>query len=221
VFRRNLKSVDLRSDESGFTLVELIVAMTIFAIFLSMLVASVIGITRASSRTQLLTQSSSAVLAVFQNLDRQIRYANAINFPGVGPSGARYIEFRTGADSSPSGVTTCTQWRINPATKSIQSRTWQDVTGAVASGWSTKITTVVDLGGANYPFKMIPAAVNGSAMQQLVLSVSSGTDLITPGAAISSTFVARNSSIQSPSNPNVIVAGTSDTPVCLASGSRP
>ena len=215
------RRVDVSSDETGFTLVELIVAMAVFAIFLTMLVASVIGITRASSRAQLLTQSSSSVLAVFQNLDRQIRYANAINFPGTGASGARYVEFRTGADSSASGVTTCTQWRFNPTTKTIQSRQWQDVTGAVATAWSTKITTVVDLGGATYPFQMIPAAVNGSAMQQLILSVSSGTDLTTPGAAISTTFVARNSSIQSPSNSNVVVAGTSDTPVCLATGSRP
>jgi prepilin-type N-terminal cleavage/methylation domain-containing protein len=216
-----IRRIAIRSDDSGFTLVELIVAMAVFAIFLTMLIASVIGITRASSRAQLLTQSSSSVLAVFQNLDRQIRYANAINFPGTGASGARYVEFRTGSDSSSSGVTTCTQWRFNPTTKTIQSRQWPDVTGATATAWSTKITTVVNLGGATYPFQMIPAAVNGSAMQQLVLSVSSGTDLTTPGAAISTTFVARNSSIQSPSNSNVVVAGTSDTPVCLATGSRP
>jgi len=211
----------LGSEESGFTLVELLAAMVIFSIFLAILLSSVIGIARATGRAQLLAQSSSAVLVVFQGLDRQIRYANAINFPGTGSSGARYVEFRTGADSSSAGVVTCTQWRFVPSTKLIQSRQWPDVTGAIASAWGTKISTVVDLGGTNYPFKMVPAAIGASAMQQLVLTVSSGTDLVSPGAAISTTFVARNSSIQSPSNSNTVVAGTSDTPVCLATGNRP
>ena len=211
----------LEADESGFTLVELLAAMVVFSIFLAILLTSVIGITRASGRAQLLAQSSSAVLVVFQGLARQIRYANAINFPGTGASGARYIEFRTGAESSSTGVVTCTQWKFDPTTKRIQSRQWQDVAGAVATAWATKISTVVDLGGATYPFKMVPASIGGSAMQQLVLTVSSGTDLVSPGAAVSTTFVARNSSIQSPSNSNVVVAGTSDTPVCLGTGSRP
>ncbi|MEO8093952.1 MAG: type II secretion system protein [Pseudolysinimonas sp.] len=207
--------------ESGFTLVELLVAMLVFSIFLAIMITAVIGITRASSRAQLLARSASSVLAVFESLDRQIRYANAINFPGASASGARYVEFRTGADSSYSGVSTCTQWRFVPSTKVIQTRQWIDSASAVPSPWSTKITTVVDVGGSNYPFKMLPATISGSAMQQLVLSVSSGTDLINPGAAISSTFVARNSSILSASNSNSVVAGVSDTPVCTFSGSRP
>jgi prepilin-type N-terminal cleavage/methylation domain-containing protein len=212
----------LRSDESGFTLVELLAAMVVFTIFVAILLTSVIGITRASSRAQLLAQSSSSVLSAFQTFDHQIRYANAINYPGTGSSGARYIEFRTGTDSSTNGLVMCTQWRYVPSTKIIQYRSWQDVVGASASAvWSTKIIKVVDLGGANYPFKLIPASLAASTMQQLVLTVSSGTDLVTPGAAISSTFVARNSSISSPSNSSTVVAGASDTPVCLASGTRP
>jgi type II secretory pathway pseudopilin PulG len=199
----------------------MLVAMLVFSIFLGIILASVIGIVRASSRAQLLARSSSTVLIVFQGLDHQIRYANSINFPGTGSSGARYIEFRTGADSSSSGVATCTQWRFVPSTKVIQSRTWQDIASPTPSAWATKITTVVDLGGANYPFKLVPASIGGSSMQQLILTVTSGTDLVSPGAAISTTFVARNSSILSPSNSNSVVAGTSDTPICTFSGSRP
>jgi len=207
-------------DDSGFTLVEMLVAMLVFSIFLAIIITAVVGITRASSRAQLLAQSSSSVLAVFQSLDRQIRYANSINFPGDGISGDRYIEFRTDADSAPSGVTTCTQWRFVPSEKVIQSRQWPDGS-APSPDWTTKIATVVDLGGADYPFELVPASIDGSTMQQLVLSVSSGTDVVDPGAAISTTFVARNSSILSSSNSDAVVAGTSDTPVCTFSGSRP
>jgi len=218
--RRRLQRGHAEGD-AGLTLVELMVSLIVFSLFLTILLSAVIGITRASSRAQLLSRSSSNVLIVFQNLDRQIRYANAINFPGAGPSGSRYIEFRTGAESAPTGVVTCTQWRYNPAAAAIQTRTWPDVVGASPTPWVTKISDVTDLGTPDYPFKMIPAAIGASSMQQMAISVSSGTPLVTPGAAISTNLVARNSSIQSPSNSNVIVAGVSDTPVCLSSGSRP
>lgn len=201
-------------------MVELLAAMVVFTIFAAIVTASVVGVTRASGRAQLLAQSSSAVLAAFQGFDRQIRYANAINYPGTGTSGARYVEFRTGADSSTNGQVTCTQWRYVPSTNVIQSRTWQDVVGSTATAWSTKVTKVVNVGGANYPFKMVPASL-ALTTQELVFTVSTGTALVTPGAAISTTLVARNSSILSPSNSSTVVANVSDTPVCLASGTRP
>lgn len=208
-----------RGEEAGFTLIEMIVTMVVFSIFLSITLASVIGVTHASSRAQLLAKSSSSILTVFQTFDRQLRYANSINFPGAGPSGARYVEFRTGSDSASSGVSSCTQWRLDPTNKVMQSRQWQE--GAVAPAFVTKISAVVDLGGAGYPFKLVPATIGGSTMQQLVLSISSGTNTAVTGAAISTTFVARNSSILSPSNSNAVVPGTSDTPVCTYPGSRP
>lgn len=215
------RTISPKADESGFTLIELLVSMVIFAVFLAILVGSIVGITRASSRTQLLAQTSSSILAAFQTLDRQIRYANAINFPGTGTSGARYIEFRTGADSSSTGTVMCTQYRYVVTGRTLQSRQWQDVLGSTPTAWATKITSVIDLGGSNYPFTMIPASIGGSTMQQLVLTVSSGTDIVTPGAAIATTFVARNSSITSPSNSSSVTANVSDTPVCLATGGRP
>ncbi|MEP6481573.1 MAG: type II secretion system protein [Rhodoglobus sp.] len=211
----------LRSDQSGFTLVEMIAAMLVFAIFAAILLTSTIGITRAVSKSELFVRSSSAELAVFQSFDRQIRYAESINFPGTGNDGNRYIEFRTGADSTADGTVLCTQWRFVPALKVIQSRYWTDVVGSTKSPWITKISTVVDLGGSTYPFKLVPATnVTDHATQRLVLSISSGTDLVTPGAAISTTFIARNSSNQSPSNLSTHVVGASDTPVCLTTGTR-
>lgn len=215
------RAVERPHADDGFTLVELLVAMLVFAVFLTILVGTVIGITRASSRAQLLSQSSSSLLLAFQNLDRQIRYANSVNFPGLGASGASYFEFRVAAESSTTGYTTCSQWRFVPATKSIESRQWRDGVPFSPTSWSTKVSSVLDTGAANYPFQLLPATVDGLAKQQLTLTVSSGTDLINPGASISTTFVARNSSIQSPSNSNALVPGTSDTPICAPTGYRP
>jgi prepilin-type N-terminal cleavage/methylation domain-containing protein len=207
-------------DDSGFSLVELIIAMAIFSIFITILLASILGITRASNKAQVVSQTSTGVLSVFQTLDRQIRYADAINYQGAGPTGIQYIEFRTPAASSPSGVSICTQWRFVPTTKVIQSRTWNE--GATpGTVWMTNLANVVNDGGANYPFQLLPAsaAVGASLFQQLKLTVDAGNSPVS-GASITTTFVARNSTA-SPSNASTLVAGVSDTPVCWTGTVRP
>lgn len=216
---RSRRALPARTGEAGFTLVELMMAMSVFLVFLTIIVSSVISITAASGRAQVVAQSSNGVLVVFQNLDRQIRYADSINFPGAGATaGSRYVEFRVPA-SPPSVIATCVQWRYWPATKSIQSRQWPE-SSAPSPNWATKVSNVIDTGAATYPFKLTPAANGGSATQQLLLAISSGTATFTAGASISSTFVARNTSILSQSNLSTKTPGVSDSPVCSSSGSR-
>ena len=55
-----------------------------------------------------------------------VRYSDGINLQGAGASGDIYFEFRTPADSAPSGVTTCTQWRYDPIAQTVASRSWPD-----------------------------------------------------------------------------------------------
>jgi prepilin-type N-terminal cleavage/methylation domain-containing protein len=206
--------------EEGFTLTELIIAMLIFSIFITILLSSILGITRASNKAQVVAQTSSGVLSVFQAFDRQIRYADAINYPGLGSSGTTYIEFRVPATSSPTNVAQCTQWAFNPTTQAIQSRTWADGVAPTAN-WTTNLTNVVNTGGATYPFKLIPStnAVGGSLFQQLVLTVNAGNSPVS-GASITTTFVARNSTAAT-SNASTHAANVSDTPVCWTGVVRP
>ncbi|TQL41920.1 prepilin-type N-terminal cleavage/methylation domain-containing protein [Homoserinimonas aerilata] len=208
----------LGRTQAGFSLMELVVAMGIFSIFIAMFMAAVIGLTQGTTRAQLTAEASSGVLTVFQNFDRQVRYADAINFPGDA-GGATYIEFRTPAESAPSEVTTCTQWRFLPDEGRIESRSWPDVAGATPTAWATKLTTAIDTGAADYPFKMIPASTSGSARQQLVLTLEAGNADMDAGASMSTTFVARNSSAGSPGNLDANGDGRSDAPAC-ATGSR-
>ncbi|MCX7523187.1 prepilin-type N-terminal cleavage/methylation domain-containing protein [Microbacterium sp. STN6] len=204
---------DRGSREAGYTLIELVVSMGIFSLFIALILGTTVTIAQNASRTSLIAQSSNATLAVFGSLDRQARYADSVNPAGVGPSGARYIEFRTPGNSSASGVTTCTQWRFIPGTGHIESRQWNDLPGSTASPWSTKMTGVIDDGGTNYPFSLIPASLTGSAMQQLSISIHAGNVKLNAGTNMSTTFVARNSSTQSPSNTGTLV--------CDALGHRP
>jgi prepilin-type N-terminal cleavage/methylation domain-containing protein len=210
------------NHDEGFTLVELVIAVGVFAIFLGVVLTSIISLTKASTQTQVTARSSSAELALFSRLDHQIRYADSINFPGTGsPSGDRYIEFRTPAPSTTAGITLCTQWRFDPTAHTIQSRRWNDTVGTVAGNtWDTLLTNVATDVTVGYPFVLIPASASGSSMQELQITIDSGNTSVM-GAAIISTFVARNSGVtSSPSNSDATTPGVSDHPICTGS-SRP
>lgn len=208
----------MRAHERGMSLIELIVAMSIFLIFIAMILGTTVALAKSASRAQITAEASNTTLTVFGAFDRQVRYADAINFPGPGASGARYIEFRTPGASSISGVTTCTQWRYTPALARLELRTWNDLPSATVGSWSTKQSNLIDDGGAGYPFELKPASVTGSTMQQLVVRLHAGSVGLDAGAAMSTSFVARNSSIGSPSNADANNDSVSDTPVCPAGG---
>jgi prepilin-type N-terminal cleavage/methylation domain-containing protein len=203
---------DAETRSSGFTIVELMVAMMVFSIFLAIITTSVLALTRASSRIQVAAVSTNQELAVFQRFDRAIRYSDGINGQGTGPLGYTYIEFRTPSDSTPSGLTMCTQWRYDPAKANVASRTWQDGNySATLSAWNVQLNNVANDGGANYPFKYIAPDSNGRNLQEMTLTLDAG-NVVVKGAAISTTFVARNSAV-TPDNPG--------GPVCQNAGSRP
>ena len=206
------------NDASGFSLIELIVAMSIFTIFIAVFLAAVVGLARGATQAQVRAEATTGVLQVFQNIDRQVRYADAINYPGLGlASGYRYIEFRTPASSSVTNKTTCTQWRYLPDLNRIESRQWEDSSGSVATNWNTKLTTVIDRPEVTYPFELIPAA--GNARQELKLTIEAGNSSVAASSEIETTFVARNSK----GSPTSIVGagGQSVSPVCQRAALRP
>jgi len=210
------------NEDAGFSLIELIVAMGVFMIFIALVMTTTVTLARSATRSQLTAEASNASLTVFGSFDRQARYADAINFPGASLTGARYVEFRTPGNSSASGVTTCTQWRFIPNLQRLESRSWQDIPGTTLPAFTTKLTNVIDDGGADYPFKLTPASLTGSLMQQLTVTLHSGNASLNAGAAMSTTFVARNSSVKSPSNVDADNNKASDTPVCATdAGYRP
>lgn len=207
--------------DAGMTLVELIVSIGIFTIVVSVFMAGVVIMTNSTVRSDVTAQSGDSVRLVFQRLDRQIRYAESVNLPGTGASGARYVEFRTSERSSSTGVATCTQWRWDPTAGTIAQRSWNDTAGVTAPAWSTLVTDVrpdSDTSGRPYPFEVVLAG-DEHPHQQLLLRLSIGATDVTVDSATS--FVARNSSESSLSNVDADGNGTSDTPVCLAASGRP
>lgn len=215
---RSLRAASSRDSEAGFSLVELMVAMAIFTIFVVIVLTSVVAISRSAVRTQLVGQSTNSTLVVFGILDRQVRYADSINFPGVGGSGNRYIEFRVPAASTAGGVQSiCYQWRYSVTNSRLETRQWNESTPTAATAWSPKLTDVANDASPTYPFQMVPANNADKPRQQLLITLNPGADAQNAGASMSTTFIARNSSASvsaSPSNNPL-------TPVCKFGAYRP
>jgi len=212
--RRRL--ADRGERDEGISLIELIVALGIFSTVVAIFMAGVVVMTRNTVRSQVVSDSGDALRVTFQRLDKQVRYADAINFEGAGAGGAQYVEFRTPATVAPSGVTTCTQWRWDPATKVLQYRMWAQSDATLPS--FTTIAKNVVAGTAPYPFDMVPASPTHPRQSLKVTLVASVDDRTVTTA---SEFVARNSSVESAGNADTNGDGISDVPACWRSGVRP
>jgi Tfp pilus assembly protein PilE len=191
--------------EGGVTMIELIIAIGIFMIFMSVMISSVSAMTKAINRADTVSLTSSQILNAFQSLDRGVRYSDAISAPGTGVSGNVYVEYHLSAASSPTSVATCTQWRYSPSTNTLSSRKWNDVSVPSYSGWTIWVTNVVNK-GAGYPFVLIPANSIFPKQQQLQFTLSTGTTAADVSTE-TTTYTAKNSTN----------ASTSD---CSATGNR-
>jgi type II secretory pathway pseudopilin PulG len=204
--RSAIAADDINARQGGMTLVELMISILIFMIFLTVMISSVAAMTKAVNRADTVALTSSQILNAFQSLDRGVRYADDISTPGTGTSGNVYVEYHTSALSSPTGVATCTQWRYTPSTNTLSSRTWNDVATPSYSGWTIWVTNVVNK-GAGYPFVLIPANSIYPKQEQLSFTLSTGTST-SDVATESTTYTAKNSSNASSSD-------------CSATGNRP
>jgi len=200
--------------DAGATLVEVLVAMTIFVTLLSVVMASVIGVSRGAVRSQNASTTATEIRRTFSTLDKQVRYADAVNAAGTTLGGDWWVEFRAPGGAA-GGTPTCIQWRFRPATGEVQTRSWPESAAASSAAWSTVVTGGAE---ATTPFTMLETD-GANTMQRLTVALSADR-----GAGASSelrtTFVARNSTPDSLGNQDIGNDGVSDNPVCARDASR-
>ncbi len=201
-----------RKRDEGMTLIELIVAMGIFAVLLSVLASGVVGLSRSFMESRVDAQTSKALGVAAQRVERSVRYADAINYPGVVATKA-YVEWRTDAVSAPSGVTTCTQLRYDASAGTVAIRQWASSASPSTGAWSVILSNVTGTATVAYPFVTV-AAGRGVLYQGLSLSLATGLAADT-GTTTSVTYYAKNSGVDSPSNAQD-ASDQSQTPVCSA-----
>lgn len=169
------------SDDSGVTLVELVVAMTIMSIFGMMFVRAVVQMYRVTDRTSAAASAQSQVNVAFTRLDTQLRYAAGISTPGPGIGADPYVEYLT----TNTGTEICGELRLRSSVSQLQWRRW--TRGGTPGGWMVVASNVT----SGTPFTLTGSG-SGTANQTLTLSLTSAMngrakDFRTTFAALNST----------------------------------
>lgn len=196
-----------RDDDTGSTLMEVVVGMALMGIFLSIFTTAVFQMSRTINKVDAVTTSADQANQAFLRLDKLVRYASAISTAGRSSSGSWYVEM----DNTANGPDVCTQLRIDSASGQLQQRTWTVTTigTTAASSWSMLAYGItngaVAVGNADQPFTVpAGAAAASSPYQQLTVTL-----VVKSGSATSATtrskvtFTAINSTASSTTNSTV------------------
>jgi prepilin-type N-terminal cleavage/methylation domain-containing protein len=180
--------------DSGYTLIELLVAMGIFTVVLTIIMGGVVVMVNDLRKTSNQTDASDQVRAAILRMNKTVPYADAISAPVLSGSDW-YVSFSTTA----SGQDNCQAYRLLGATDVLQHRKVDNKTGS-DTGWDTIATNIMNDPTTQQPFKRTVA--NGSTInaQQLEVDLFASKGTRSTGTAETDvTFVARNSGVNSAS----------------------
>lgn len=215
---KGVAAVTRGREEEGFTLIELMVTMVIMALVAVMVLVSIVNVMTQQNQAASIDQTASQVGLAFIALDKEIRYAAAIDCPygWTGPAGGPCSTAPTDASAVPSGdyalsfysewtVATlghaqCTEILYNTLKGQLEQRTW--VAGSsvsTATGWSI-IGSRLSSTPSQAVFTVPTATSSSLIRQQVTVALTSGSANTVP--AVSSlaqvTFTAVNSTTATP-----------------------
>jgi prepilin-type N-terminal cleavage/methylation domain-containing protein len=191
--RRSIRS---RSTD-GFSLIELLVSMSIFTVLLAVMMSVVVGMNNSMNKTQSIADASAQGLRATQALDKQLRYADDLNPQppaGTSSSPASSISFEGLTNT---GVAQCYQWRVSAGT--LQQRTWVSSSTTSANPtltspvWTTVATGMVNSAPFVVTSPPAPAAGVTGFMQVAVDLVMVGKGQKVGHAETKMVITARNS----------------------------
>lgn len=188
--------------DDGFSLMETIVAMVIFSVFMITAMGAIVSIMTSTQKSQSLTDGAAQLENAFQRLDHQVRYADAINVAGLVGTNF-YVEWHTQATSTQPQL--CAQLKLDTVGDKLLERTWiPTASPVVATSWILVAKNVVNT-TSQLPFTQIAskrtAGVTLLAHQQLVLDLftqpGGSIKKVTTGSETTTSFTALNSTTQS------------------------
>lgn len=186
-----------KGDDSGFSLIETIVAMSIFAVFMGLVMSAIIAMMASTQKSTSLHDGTAALENVFQDLDHQVRYASGLNTPSSLPNGNWYVSWQSPATNMSPLV--CTQLKWDKATSTLDSRTW--VPGAsplVVTGWKILGSNIILDPTATQPFTLVNSnKTNNLVHEQLTVRLAARPNgsraSRSTQSVINATFTALNS----------------------------
>jgi Tfp pilus assembly protein PilW len=199
--------------DGGFTIVELGVAMVVTAVLLAAVATALTSVVGAYRKVQDTTLADDRGRVILDRIDRDLRQASAVNLPQT-VGGAAFVEYQTDV-GDPAAPPSCTQWRLDGSAHLLAVRTWTLPAPAIAPGWATVATGVVNDLTAEPPFTL---AAPGATAQREQLAVQLRLALPKGQALTKATVAARNSSASTGAAADADGDGVPDAPVCLTFG---
>jgi prepilin-type N-terminal cleavage/methylation domain-containing protein len=158
------------SNDEGYSLIEVMMAMVCTGILMTLVTSAVIQIYHSVNSVDAVSAAQSQIDTAFSRLDKEVRYARGISDPAA-VGGDPYVEYLLSADS----VDTCVELRLRTSTGELQRRQWvKNQSPLVPTAWQTLASSVT----AATPFAVTstrPVLPSDSPYQSLTLDVTSVT----------------------------------------------
>jgi prepilin-type N-terminal cleavage/methylation domain-containing protein len=192
-----------RADgDGGFTLLEIVVVMTIMLIVMVVFTAGITQAYSAEDRVESASNAESQITIAFQRLDKEVRYASAVSNQGLVGTDT-YVEWLT----TNTGTPVCTELRLHTSNGQLQQRSWtQGMTPLVPGAWvplasgitATPSTTTP---ATPTPFNVIQATSTFNFQRlQLELTATAGGGSTSTAKGTNITFTALNTSLNTASS---------------------
>lgn len=137
---------ELRTNEDGVTLSELLVAMMVLSLALGVFFTTLASVQKSVAETDIRTRSNTQARLALQTLDHEVRSGNVLYDPATSSDPHFRFKIYTQANAStrqPSPGYTCRLWRINDDNE-LQTRWWPPLLPGDATDWRTVATGIVN-----------------------------------------------------------------------------
>ena len=192
-----------REDQSGFTLIEMMITMIVFGIAMTVVTKAVGKVEHFAGDAQGSASANGEVRLALADIDRQVRSGNVLYSPANETQPSSCTASGTDAGScmrvytQANGLQRCVQWQVlkdpsNPSTAIIRSRSWSPTwqTDGVYTAWATKARGLL-LTPSVAPFTL-QGAVTSSSSRYLSVRFEA-KDPRRPGATVlTSALAGRN-----------------------------
>jgi prepilin-type N-terminal cleavage/methylation domain-containing protein len=172
--------------EGGFTLVEMVIVMSLLTVVFSLCMYSLISIQHSVSTTDARTQAQDQARLAVQEIDRQVRSGNIFYTPFNG--GMSMIVF-----TQANGANRCVEWQV-ASSGQLQTRswtqTWQTDGSPAIVPWSTIATGITNT-ASNPPFVLDSGSSYGDRILDIDI-VTNAKGSLSSGSEISDSVEGRN-----------------------------
>ena len=173
-------------NDSGFTLIEMTVVMTIFGVLMAITYSVLTGIQAQSKRDLQKADDVGQVRVALEQIDRQVRSGNVLYSPANEKTSVTGVPncYASGTDAGncmrvytrANGNNHCVEWRLTGG--KLESRSWPTdwQTNGGVSGWRTVASNIVNSDTSSTPGFVLQGTTSdyGARLVDITIQVNQG-----------------------------------------------